>query len=159
MTPEAYYRRALWIPVLLPLVGAGIVWLMIGASPRPPASIRAVADAAQFLVLAGIVSIVPYGIFVWLTVRRNPTMTEAELRRLSWLAPSYIAGPFAVVMGLVAVPSSGARSALTFGWYVGLVALGTGYFYAVLINATLGALRLAGRVDGSTDPSGVLRGR
>jgi hypothetical protein len=53
-------------------------------------------------------------------------------------------------MGSIVLLASGVRGAFAFAWYLGLLALGTGYFYALLINGTLGALRLVGRV-GSPD--------
>lgn len=146
MTAEHYYRRALWMPLIVPIISACSIAVMIYLGGRPTDSLSGFVDTAQFLVIAGLFSLVPYGVFVGVVMLRGGRHTESEWRRLSWLAPSYIAGPFALGVGLIALPMSGPRGALTTAWFLGLVALATGYGYAVLVNGGLKALRFIGCV-------------
>lgn len=147
MTPERYYRRAMWAPVAVPLLAAAIVALAIVIVPRPTRTIASLMDVANFLAAAGLVSLIPYGVFAGVIRSHDGNRTEADYRLLTWLAPSYIAFPFAVCMRLVAWPIVGSRGAFTFAWYLGLVALATGYFYSVLISGVLMLLKRFGRVD------------
>jgi hypothetical protein len=64
MTAETYYRRAAFLPVVVPLL-AFIMLLVLTAIGGPVDDVlRATDDVAGFLVIAGLLSLVPYGLFV-----------------------------------------------------------------------------------------------
>lgn len=147
MTVSSYYRNALWLPLLVPVLAACIVFGAIRFGVGPSGPLYVAIDTAQFLVVAGLFSVLPYGIFLAAVLRKASRYSEADWRRLSWLAPSYVAGPFALVAGMIALPLAGFQGAFTTAWFLGIVALLTGYAYAVAINGALRALRNAGCVE------------
>ena len=147
MTVSSYYRSALWLPLLVPAIAACIVFGAIRFGVGPSGALYQTIDMAQFLVLAGLFSILPYGIFLAAVLRKASRYSDADWRRLSWLAPSYIAGPFALAAGVIVFPLAGLQGAFTTAWLLGIVALLTGYAYVVVINGTLRALRIAGCVE------------
>jgi hypothetical protein len=151
MTPKGFYRRAAVVPVVLPLLAAAYLLLRAAAASPPSESGRKAEDVAGFLAIAGAFSLVPYGIFVALVITTFRPTTEREFRRLSWLAPSWIAGPFAIAVGVIVLPGAGPMTALRLGTLCGILALTTGYFYAGLINAAFVAAKRIGWIAPRTE--------
>jgi hypothetical protein len=141
MTAETYYRRAAFLPVAVPVL-AFVLLLVLSAIGEPAKGLLlATDDVAGFLVIAGLLSLLPYGLFVGIALSWAEPSTEADYRRLSWLAPGFIALPFGLVMGLFALGSKSLVGAVGSFATWGLLALGVGYFYAVLINLGLFAAK------------------
>lgn len=111
MTAESFYRRAAFLPVAVPIAALALLLLLVTIGEPAEQLASAIDDAAGFLVIAGIASLVPYALFVVVALAIGAFTT----------------------------------------W--GLLALGVGYFYAILINSgllvakSLGVVRSAGAQD------------
>jgi len=137
ISAEAFYRRAAFLPLVLPVLAAGLVTLMnVSGIADRPGSI-AVADLAGFIAIAGVVGIAPYGLWAVIAVAfTNPT-TERDYRRMSWFAPGFIAFPFGLLLGLLELGRAPLGSAIKTFTTFGILALGVGYAYAVVVNLGL----------------------
>ena len=136
MTATSFYRRAAFLPVLCPVLAAGIVALS-GVSTIPTSVKRGVDDVAGFVALAGVAGLIPYALWGVIVLAWTRPETEADNRRLSWLAPICIAVPFGLGVALATTGSRPARDAIGSFATWGMLALAVGYFYTVTANVAL----------------------
>jgi hypothetical protein len=92
-------------------------------------------DKALFVAIAGAFSLIPYGILVLVAIVWLQPKQEGDFWQLVWLAPSWIAFPFALLFGLYVLVQAGWDGALRAFTAAGLLAIGVGYVYAIAINA------------------------
>lgn len=106
VTTLSFYRRVALLPVVVPLVAlvpASLIVIRPGSGP----GLRLALDILMFVVVAGLCSFVPYALFVALVVWWIRPTTPTQARRLSWLAPLYIALPFALLAASLPLTQSG----------------------------------------------------
>lgn len=144
MTLRSYYRWALLLPFVVPMIVAPLAY-------RTPAGtdLRAVGYILGYSVVLGGL---PYAAFVLWQLRRMRDRTDAQLVRAMWLAPLGYAA-LMTVTALVVILIAGAldevlllRVGIATSLYLGAMAVGLGYVYVLLAEAGRLILRRRGCV-------------
>jgi membrane protease YdiL (CAAX protease family) len=156
MTTAVFYRRAAFVPVIVPVVTAISLGVLIATGAQPSPVMSAVVDVLGYSIFAGAWSALPYGVFVLIARRWFRPRTASQFRRLSWAAPVLIAVPFGLLHATVGAVERGWRTALPMLVFWGGQALVVGIAYSALINGSLViAQRLNWVVRGDDPPSRV----
>jgi hypothetical protein len=134
----AFYRRAVFLPVAIPIGAALVSLLFSGAHVPAHGQLYSFLDTLQFIAIAGVVGLIPHAIYVAAVLSLIQPTSGPQMRRLSWLAPSMIALPFALVVAVVLpVSPPGLVARVRAFAYWGLLALCVGYAYVLLIEVAL----------------------
>lgn len=147
MTVGSFYRRAAWLPVVVPVIAAALAAALEMARPASvPPWTRVVVDTLLFVAFSGVFSLLPYGIFVAIVMLSLQPSEEKGYRRITWLGPSMIALPFAIVCTLFFRPQGGWIGMVRSFAMWGQLALAVGYAYALLIEGAFRATKRLGWV-------------
>jgi len=142
VTLRAYYRRALLLPVVVPLLFAPGLWF----ADRLPLGLGVLLVS---LLVSPLVGGVPYLIFVLLLRRRTRGWPDGRLRRIALVAPLLFAPLLAAVLLPAAWFERGSfwsAAELVGGWCVPL-ALVLGYAYVAIAEAGRLVLERRGKID------------
>jgi hypothetical protein len=152
MTVGSFYRKAAWLPVVVPVIAAALAAaLEMSGLPRVPPWTR-VVDTLLFVAFSGVFSLLPYGIFVAIVMLSLQPSEEKGYRRITWLGPSMIALPFAIVCTLFLRQQGGWIGMVRSFAMWGLLALAVGYAYALLIDGAFRATKRLGWVGPAAQP-------
>jgi hypothetical protein len=149
----SFYRRVAFLPVAIP-IGAALASMMFsGARVPSDGSLYTIVDTLMFIAVAGAVGLLPYVLYIVVVQAWIRPTSGNEMRRLSWLAPSMIAFPFALVVALVLPLTppgivSRVRAFATFGF----LALSVGYAYVLIIEMILRLWRKLGWISATDVP-------
>ena len=142
MTLRGYYRRALLLPIAVPLLFAPGLWFV----DRLPIAHGVLLVS---LLVSPLVGAVPYLIFVLLLRRRTRGWPDRRLRRIALVAPLLFAPLLAAVLLPVAWFERGSfwsAAELVGGWCVPF-ALALGYVYVAIAEAGRVLLQRRGKFE------------
>lgn len=148
MTAKQFYLRALTVPVVTPLV-AGAVYSIALLSSKPWSSTMAsVAATAAFVGAIGLVSAIPYGLFIvgFLLWLRRPHSVRT-MWTVPWLIPVIIGIPVAIFAASPDLQRAAWHDAAGMAILWGGCALLVGYAYAIPIQLVYAILKLTGRIQ------------
>jgi len=146
VTAESFYRRALALPVVLPLAATAILFLTEGWE-EPTVIVYPVLSVAGFLMLAGVWSAIPYAAFlVVVFLFRKRLRSAQQMRKVAWTAPGAIAVVFATCHAVPALADGRWRAAGALFAFWGALAALTGYGYVAIIETALDVARRRGLV-------------
>jgi hypothetical protein len=142
VTLRAYYRRALLLPIAVPLLFAPGLWF----ADRLPLGFGVLLVS---LLVSPLVGGIPYLIFIFLLRRRTRGWPDGRLRRIALVAPLL----FAPMLGAVLLPiawlqrgSFWSAAELVVGWCVPF-ALALGYLYVAIAEMARVVLTRRGAIE------------
>jgi hypothetical protein len=142
MTLRAYYRRALLLPIIVPLLFApGLLF-----TDRLPLGLGVLLIS---LLVSPLVGGVPFLVFVLLLRRRTRGWSDGRLRRIALVAPLLFAPLLVAVLLPVAWFERGSfwsAAELVVGWCVPF-ALVLGYVYVAITEAGRIVLTRRGKIE------------
>lgn len=141
MTAATFYRGAAALPVAVPLLAA--LTLVALGGWAPPES--ALAGALKPVVVIGVVSAVPYALFVAAVLLWVRPTTTRQYHMLLWAGPAAVALGSATVLALVGVTNGAPGVLLDTAMFAGL-ALAVGYAYSLSIFVLFRAAKALGLV-------------
>lgn len=134
MTRRRFYRHALWLPILLPLLCGLFI-----ASPTNKIldSSGALGVAILMMAFSPFFYIVPYAFFAFCVAKKTSQMSLATLKRISWFLPIYFSPLCTIFGGVFAKLTSDNYTIQSMlkdmSWFL-IIALAFGYFYVVLAH-------------------------
>ncbi len=148
----SFYRRAAFFPVAIPLLAALVAMMFNGAHVPPDGPLYTFVDTLLFIAVAGVVGLIPYALYIGVVLSSIRPTSGQEMRRLSWLAPSMIALPFALAVALLMpMAPGGLRGRVNSFYMFGLLALGVGYGYVLIVEIALTVGRRLGWISTEDD--------
>ena len=148
----SFYRRAAFLPVAIPIVAALVAMMSNGAHVPPDGPLYTFVDTLLFIAVAGVVGLIPYGLFIGVVLSSIRPTSGQEMRRLSRLAPSMIAFPFGLAVALLMpMAPGGLRGRVSSFYMFGLLALGVGYGYVLVVEIALLLGRRLGWINTADD--------
>lgn len=149
MDVGSYYRRALWLPIGLPLAAP---FVLAPAALLGGRVAEMAGSAVMLLAGALVVSVIPYLAFFQVFAWWADGAPERRLRRAVLLAPPRFTSAMCGMAGVVMLPMDVPGGAWRMLGFVAVRALGVGYFYVALIE--LGRMALC-REGGRPIPVGT----
>jgi hypothetical protein len=144
----SFYKRAVFLPVAIPIVAALVASMFNGRRVEPDGFLYTFVDTLLFIAVAGAVGLIPYALYIGVVLSSIRPTSGQEARRLSWLAPSMIAFPFALAVALLMPMMPGGMRGRVNSFYIfGLLALGVGYGYVLIIEIALRVGRKLGWIS------------
>lgn len=153
MTATTYFRRALLLPVLVPLI-ATVPILMYARVGWPPIKSDTVATVLAGIAVSGVYSFLPYAVAaVWLYRQSKREKADWKYWQALWVAPLVVTFLTVLVALVLDYLTLGAEPPPSRSWIysapalVGLGGLVIGYGYAVAISLGYLLLTRAGVVQ------------
>jgi uncharacterized membrane protein len=151
MTATTYFRRALLLPILVPLI-ATIVILMYTRLAWPPIRSDTVATFLAALAISGVYSLIPYGIAAaWLYRQSKREEADWKYWQALWVTPLVVT-VLSMLVAILLDYLAGGETPTGRSWIysapilVGIAGLVIGYGYALLVSLGYLGLTRAGIV-------------
>ena len=128
MDLKSYYRRAVWLPIVVPLPASGVL-LGLADAGLPVGGLFGFVGFVLLwsLILGG----VPYLVFLTIFLAWMNEATEAQVRREVLRAPLRFASVMCTILFPFAL-SDGGGPGYALMWWMGAACLGVGYAYVGL---------------------------
>jgi hypothetical protein len=136
MDAPGFYRRMAALPFVLPLVCGSLFVAFLPTDRQLSGLAGVLQDVLAAVALAGVWSAIPYTLYLVVVFAVWRPSTAQQLQRAVWFAPFIIGTGFAAAHGVGGYMMSGAEAILPLVMFWGLLAIGTGVGYAILIEIT-----------------------
>lgn len=142
MSAKRYWQGAFFLPLLLPILALGLVWLNTGLQLPVDIENDVFTDALGFLIASLVYGGIPYAIFLAGVLLWTTNRPVGAIRRFTYVAPLVYLGPFLVHLYIYAVvktksPTGGlaVHEWPTVIGYFTMFTFGIGYAYVLLAHA------------------------